>query len=201
MRADGVFRPSYVAYVPQHTFIREEALLTVGSPVAAGEAVLDVAPVPAQVRFTPTSTGSLADLQGAPVILMLGDSQIPVSGLEPSSEELARIYTGLRNAVTAGEAEVTGGESGQPERYEGGLLRLAEPQERGVVPGTAVHITSSGAQCLFRQHKEGWSPEPVAALEPAVGTLGAVYVKAELIGARIARDPLTLVDDVLAECK
>lgn len=201
VRADGVFRPAYVAFVPQYAYVREEALLTVGSPIAVGEAVLDMAPAPARVGFTPTSSGSLVHLQSAPVIVIFGDLEIPVSGLKPNSKELAKIHAGLREAVAAGEAEITSGEPGQPERYEGGILRIAEPQVRGVVPGSAVHVTALGAQCLFRQHKGGWSPEPLTALEPVVGTLGAVYVDAELIGARIARDPLALADDTLSECK
>lgn len=207
VHADGVFRPSYVAYVPQSAGALGAPLMTVGSTVAAGEVVLDTAPVPARIRFTPTSTGaSLANLQGAPLTLTFDDLQIPVSGLDPTPEELAAIYGGLREAVANGEAQVMAGEpsgSGEPEQYDGGLLSLAEPQVRGVVPGTAVYITSSGAQCLFHQQQDdsGWAPVPAPVLESAVGMLGAVYVEPALIDARIARDPLTLSDDVLAGCR
>ena len=164
VRTDGVFRPAYVAYLPQSAGALGEPLMTVGSTVAAGEVVLDTAPVPARIRFAPTSTGaSLANLQGAPLTLTFGDLQIPVSGLDPTPEELAAIHAGLREAVANGEAQVTAGEpggSGEPEQYDGGLLSLAQPQVRGVVPGTAVHVTRSGTQCLFRQQQDdsGWAP-------------------------------------------
>lgn len=203
---DGVFRPSYAAYVPQSADELGEALLAVGSPVTAGEAVFDTAPVPVRIRFTPTSTGaSLANLGGAPLTLTFGDLRIPVSGLDPDPEELAELYAGLREAVADGAGQVTAGGpggAGEPEQYTGGLLGLAEPQVRGVVPGTAVHIGSSGTQCLFReQDAGGWGPERLAALEPAVGIVGAVYVDTSLVDERIVRDPLTLDDDLLAECE
>lgn len=206
VHADGVFRPAYVAYLPRSAGALGEPLMTVGSTVAAGEVVLDTAPVPARIRFVPTSTGvSLANLQEGPLTLAFDDLQIPVSGLEPTSEELSVIYARLREAVAKGEAQAMAGEggSGAPEQYNGGLLSLAEPQVRGVVPGAAVYITTSDTQCLFRRQQDdsGWTPVPVPALEPAVGMLGAVYVEPALIDARIARDPLTLADDVLAECR
>lgn len=208
VRTDGVFHPTYVAYVPQSANQFAEPLLTVGSPVSVGEAVLNTAPSPVRITFAPSSTGaSLTDLQEAPLTLTFGDLQIPVSGLEPTPDELAAIYAGLQQAVAGGEARLTadgaGGSEGAggPEQYTGGLLGLAEPQVRGVVPGSAVHVTSSGMQCLFReQDGGGWDPVPVPALTPAVGSLGAVYVQPELTDARIARDPLTLPGDVLADC-
>lgn len=206
VEADGVFRPSYVVYLPQAAGELGEPLMTVGSTVAAGEEVLATAPVPAGVTFAPASSGgSLSSLREAPLTLAFGEIGIEVSGLEPEPEELAEVYAGLREAVAAGDAQVTSGEpggSGEPETYEGGLLGLAEPEERGVVPGTAVHITDSGEQCLFRQEQDGsWDPVPVPVLEAVVGTLGAVYVEPALVDTRIARDPLTLADDVLAECR
>lgn len=198
---DGAFRPSYVAYLPESADALGEPLLAVGSPVAAGEAILNTAPVPARITFAPTSTGgSVADLQGAPLTLAFGDLRIPVSGLDPTPEELAAIHAGLREAVANGESQVTG-ESGEPEQYAGGLIGLAEPRVHGVVPGTAVHMTGSGTQCLFRQRDDSdWASVPVTDLRPAVGMLGAVYVDTALIDAPIARDPLTLPDDVLVEC-
>lgn len=205
VRTDGVFRPSYVAYVPQSAPALGEPLLAVGSTVATGEAVLDTAPVPAQMRFLPASTGdSLANLRGAPLMLTLGDLQISVSGLDPAPEELGAIHTALREAVANGDAQVTGdsGGPGEPGQYGGGLLSLAEPQVRGVVPGTAVYVTGSGAQCLFKERANGdWTAVSVPALDPAVGMLGSVYVDPAVIDARIARDPLVLPDDVLAECR
>jgi hypothetical protein len=220
VRTDGVFRPSYVAYLPESAGALGEPQLTVGSTVAAGDVVLDTAPVPARIRFAPTSTGasgaSLANLQGdAPLTLTFGDLKIPVSGLDPAPEELAAIHAGLRKAAGSGEAQVTASEpagpgepggsgaSGDSEQYDGGLLGLAKPQVRGVVPGTAVHVTGSGKQCLFRKQQNGggWTPVPVPDLEPAVGMQGAVYVERALTDARVARDPLTLADDVRAECR
>jgi len=197
---DGVFRPSYVAYLPEAADTLGEPLLAVGSPVAVGEAVLNTAPVAARITFVPTSTGgSLADLREGPLTLAFGDVRIPVSGLDPTPAELAAIHAGLREAVANGESQVTG-ETGEPEQYDGGLLSIAEPRVHGVVPGSAVHVTRSGAQCLFRQQDGDWAPVPVTDLQPAVGMLGAVYVETELIDEHVARDPLTLADDVLDTC-
>ena len=209
VRTDGVFRPSYVAYLPGSVTAIEEPVLAVASPVAAGQAVLNVAAAPVRISFALASTGgSLADLQGSPLTLTFGDLQIPVSGLEPTRGELADLHARLREAVANGAAQVTAdqsdesGGSGASEQYAGGLLGLAEPQVRGVAPGTAVHVTSSGTQCLFQQEGNGdWTPVPLPALQAAVGELGAVFVHTALIGARIARDPLTLPADVLALCR
>ncbi len=210
VRTDGVFRPAYVAYLPESGGALGEPLLAVGSPVSVGEAVLNIAPAPVRITFAPTSEGvSLADLKDGPLTLAFGDLRIPVSSLDPESDELTAIHAGLRKAVVNGESKVVAddpgksAESGGPEQYGGGLLSLAKPQVRGVVPGTAVHVTSSGKQCLFRRQQgdSGWAPVPVPTLESAVGTLGAVYVEPALIDARIARDPLTLADDVLSRCR
>lgn len=203
MRVDGVFRPTYVAFVPESATALGDPVLAVGSPVAAGEPVLDTAPAPVRISFVPTSPGvSLADLQGAPLTLTFGDLQIPLSGLDPTGSELAAVHAGLREAVSIGEAQVSTGETDGTEQYSGGLLGLAEPQVRGVAPGTAVHVTRSGTQCLFVQEGDGgWTPAPLPKLEAAVGELGAVYVDTALIDARVARDPLTLPDSVLAECR
>ncbi|WP_194164994.1 peptidoglycan-binding domain-containing protein [Pseudactinotalea sp. HY160] len=204
VRVDGVFRPGYVAYLPRSAAELGEPQLTVGSMVAAGETILETAPVPMRIRFIPTSMStSLTELQDAPLTLTFGDLQIAVSGLEPTAAELATIHAGLREAVAGGEAQVTESEvPGEPEQYDGGLLSRAEPQVRAVVPGTSVHVNGSGTQCLFqRQEDGGWAPERIRALEPAVGTLGAFYVDPSLIDARIARDPLTLPGEVLAECR
>jgi peptidoglycan hydrolase-like protein with peptidoglycan-binding domain len=210
VRPDGVFRPAYVAYLPESAGALGEPLLAVGSPVAAGEPVLNTAPAPVRITFAPTGEDvSLADLKGGPLTLAFGELKIPLSGLDPDPDELPAIHAGLRKAVVNGESKVVADdagrsdESGGPEQYGGGLLSLAKPQVRGVVPGTAVHVTSSGKQCLFRRQQgdSGWTPVPVPTLEPAVGTLGAVYVEPALIDARISRDPLTLADDVLGRCR
>lgn len=205
VRADGVFRPFYVAYLPESASELGEPLLAVGSPVAAGEVVMTTAPVAARIAFTPTGAGaSLANLREGPLTLTIGDLQLPVSGLDPAPEELAALHDGLRQAAADGAAQAATGvasEPGEPEQYDGGLLSLAEPEVHGIVPGTAVHVTGSGAQCLFRQQDDGeWAAVPVPVLQPAVGVLGAVYVDTALIDARVARDPLGLPDDVRDEC-
>lgn len=205
VRTDGVFRPTYVAFVPQSAPALGDSPLAVGSTVSAGDVILETASVPARVTFTSTSPGvSLAKLQDAPLAMIFGDLEIPVSGLDPDPKELTEIYAGLREALSIGEAQLASdpGETGEPAQYDGGLLSLADPQVSGVVPGSAVYVNSAGNQCLFEQQDDGnWVPEQVTVLEPAVGTLGAVFVEPDWIDARIARDPLALSDRVLAECR
>ncbi|GAB3229128.1 hypothetical protein GCM10027586_14260 [Kineococcus gypseus] len=203
---DGVFRPAYVAFVPQLAGALGKPLVPLGATVDAGEAVISLTPVAAGIRFNPTSASSdLSNLRGKPLTLNFGDMRIPVSSFDPSREETIDIYAALLEAVTRGEAQTTAGEVDKldtPAQYDGGFLSLAEPPVRGVVPGTAVYVTTSGVQCLFRQESANdWVAVPVSVLEPAVGILGAVYVGPELIDAPIARDPLILTDDVLTGCQ
>lgn len=205
VHADGVFSPAYVAFVPQSAGELGSALLSVGTMLAVGDVVFDTAPVAARITFIPTSEGtSLVNLEGAPLTLTFDSLQIPVASLNPEDADLGAIHEGLREAVSAGVAqyaEETSAGPNVPEQYSGGLLSLAQPQVRGVVPGTAVYISTAGAQCIFRQQQGGdWIPVPMAELEAAVGSLGTMYVEASLIDLRIARDPLALADDVLAQC-
>lgn len=205
VEADGIFAPSYVAYVPESAHTLGEPLAEVARTVSAGETVFRTAPVAERVRFSATSTdASLAALGDVPLALHFGDVQIPVSSIDPAPEEVAAIDEYLRQAVTDGTAQIVGGDSdgpGDSVTYTGGLLSLADEEIKGVVPGSALHITSDGAQCLFREGSNGtWVPILVVEMEPALGTLGSLYVDPDFIDARIARDPLTLADHVLAEC-
>jgi hypothetical protein len=230
-RPDGVYRTSYTAYVPAAADALGDPLLAVGSPVAAGDPVLTTAPAPARVTFAPTTPeASLTPLEGSPLVLLLGDQALPVSALQPTTDELPALRAGLREAVADGTVQLTGGSPGgsngsastaaaaSPEAYAGGLLALAEPQVRGVVPGTTVHLTEAGTACVFRHDDAsdtgatgsasgtagdaagGWSAVRLPSLEPAVGELGAVFVDADLTGTPVARDPLTLPEQVRATC-
>lgn len=204
VRADGVFRPSYVAFVPESVTTVGDPQQAVGTLIAAGAEIFDAAPVPTRIGFTPTSTNaSLIDLADAELTLAFGDLELPVSSLDPTPEELPSIHAALRGAVGDGIAQLmTSDGAGGVEQYGGGLLRLAEPRVHGVVPGTAVYVTATGAQCLFQDQGSGdWEVVRLPSLEPAVGALGAVYVDAELIDTRIARDPLVLDGDLLDECR
>jgi peptidoglycan hydrolase-like protein with peptidoglycan-binding domain len=199
---DGVFRPSYVAFVPNSATAIGEASVTLASPVAVGDPVLGLAPTPTDISITPASQGSsLAPLQKGALTLTFGDREIAMSGLKPTAGELTAVYTSLREAVTTGAAQMTGGGGGgAPEQYVGGLIRLSRAQERAVVPSTAVYMTMSGAQCLFRLERGTWNPLPLGTLRGAAGELGVVVVDSALVDDQVARDPLSLPANVLAGC-
>ncbi|HLS34197.1 MAG TPA: peptidoglycan-binding domain-containing protein [Brevibacterium sp.] len=199
---DGVFQPGYVAFVPESVGALGEPLTAVGRTVALGDPVFATAQAPGAIRFTPAgASGSLAGLEDGPLTLSFGDLEIGVAGLDLAPEDIGDVFAGLEAAVASGAAQVMAGADGEPTQYSGGVLRRTQSEVRGMVPGTSVHVSPTGEQCLFRQDGDGsWDAVPVPAAEPAMGILGAVYVDTTFVDMRVARDPLLLPDNVLEQC-
>lgn len=203
-QVDGVFSPTYIAYVPRSANSLGEAVVDVGATVNPGQAVFHTAPGAERVTFTPSSaSASLEALHEESLTLHLGETQVSLSAIEPNELEVAAIEEQLALALAEGAVQLAGNESaaGESVSYSGAMLSLAEPEVKGVVPGTAVHIARDGTQCVFLSDGEdGWTATLLSELEPAVGTIGALYVDPEFVDAQIARDPLTLSEQVRAEC-
>ncbi|NHC14515.1 peptidoglycan-binding domain-containing protein [Motilibacter deserti] len=209
VRADGTFRVSYVAFLPEGVTSLGEPVAPVGSAVAAGDPVLETAPAPVSIEFRPADDGGpLTTLAGAGLVLLVGDERVPVSGLTPTAEELAGLYRTVTEEVAIGRAQQLPSDIGSTQQFSGLLLARAQAETRGVVPATAVHVSESGGQCVFVRDGDGahesstagLSARALPKLEVAVGELGAAFVDAELIGAQVVRDAAAVPAQTSASC-
>lgn len=188
---DGVFRLSYVAYVPEDAFEVEGAVVRLGDRVGAGEAVLvAAAPVESVVLSAVAMGVSLASYEGAGLVLRLGSEGVEVSGVEVGGEEATSLAAALRDAVGTGGVRVDGGEGGALS-YSGPVLALRDPPTSGVVPSTAVVIDAQGRSCVVVDEGGGREPLVLASAVPG-SELGTVVVDDSVIGRQVVRDASTL---------
>lgn len=204
---DGVFRPSYVVYVPAEARAVGAVLVKVGTLVSVGEVVLEGPAHPVSLSFTADSPLRLA-LKAGPFAVLILDEEVPLTSLTPSTEDVVRLHAALVGATKRGGPPVM--LEGDTESFSGVMLHLSIAETRGTVPSAAIHTTASGAQCLFltldedhgtTRHDPG-DPvaTPVSDAAPADGEIGLTFVQADLIGRSIHRNPTSLPDSVLETC-
>ena len=198
---DGVFRPSYVAYLPPAVDAVAIGDVAVGAPLAAGDVVLVGAPAALAVDFEPATEGrTLRALADAPLALRLGEQAVPLSGLSPRPAEAAAVHAALQAAAEDGRVERDEVEGQAHEQYSGAVLARASEERRGVVPATAVHLAASGAACVFVPAGDGYDAVELASVDAAVGELGAVPVDASLVGREVVREPASLPAQAHRRC-
>lgn len=192
---DGIFRLSYIAYVPEHARDVAHAVVRLSDAVTAGTAVLTSEPTVESVVFTAAADGATLDsLAGAELALTLGDRVVDVSGLELTGSEAADVTAAVEESVQNGSARPAGGFDTDGV-YSGGVLRVRTPPMAGVVPATAVLIDADGRSCVIAPGPE---PLPLTSAIPG-GEAGTVRVDETVIGREIIRD-VTLLPDTDRTC-
>lgn len=186
---DGVFRLSYIAYVPEGAKEITSPVVELGDAISAGSTVLQATAPVDSVVLTPVSTGNLAAYSGLDLALRLGDLAVDVSGVENTGDEATRIAAALDEATRAGTVRV---ETTEPSAYSGGVLVLRDPLTSGVVPSTSVLIDSDATTCVIvvEGHNDESPQHTALVLEDATeGTeVGTVVVDPSAIGANVVRD-------------
>lgn len=195
---DGVFRRSYVSYVPPGAAEIAGAAAMLGDQITAGTTVLVAsAPIDA-VTLTPVSTGSLTGYAGLELALRLGDVAVDVPGIEMSGEDAVAVEKALEEAVTAGTAQR---QQMDPTiaMYTGGILALRSPVTTGVVPSTAVLVDGDGGACVMvtdDPENPALSATPLTLASAEPGTeVGTVVVDVAAVGSEVIRDVSTLPEE------
>lgn len=188
---DGVFRLSYVAYIPEDALEVSAAVVRLGDRVAVDDPVL-VAEAPVEsATLTAVATGvSLASYDGADLTLRLGPDTVDVSGVEMVGDEAASLASALHDAVRGGAVRVEVDDE-TTTTYSGPVLALRDPPTSGVVPSTAVVIDAHGRTCVLAG--DGGAHEPLMLTTATPGSeLGTVVVDESVIGRQVVRDASTL---------
>ncbi len=186
---DGVFRLAWTAYVPPGATVTAVDLVP-GQRVAAGTTVATTTAQVESVTFTATAPGRTTDaLVGQAVVLTAPDgATLRVPEFPGPAAPLAAFV------IDHAPPEVL-----DPATSRAGFtLAAADPPTVGVIPAVSLYVASDGTACVFE------AGPAIRAIEvPAVaarGEIGSLQVPADLIGAGIVRDPLTLDPADRASC-
>ncbi|WP_186008807.1 peptidoglycan-binding protein [Cellulosimicrobium cellulans] len=187
---DGEFRLSYVVRVDDAVPSVAGPLVVLGDRVEPGDAVLEGSqPVEALTVAPIAEGGGLGRLAREPVVLRLGEVEVPMSSAAPQGAELDGVVAALEEAVAAGTLERVVDEATATVRYRGAILALQDPAERGAVPSTAVRVDHDGTTCVLLSDGSTVAAQPrrLEVAEPG-NELATVLVDADLVGSRVLRD-------------
>lgn len=204
---DGVFRPSYLIYIPQEFGAVTEVNLTVGQRITEQtRALRGTAPV-VSLAVSPVSGNGLPRPTGRVEYgLHIGSERVTLSALPVSGQEIPRVWSAITAGITRGDLKSSAaeGDTGTQTQIEGAELEAGSPRAFGSVPAPSVFTMKNGNSCLFVAvaGKGGgkFRATPVV-VSPDSGELGLALVGSELIGARVARDPTDLPFETLSRCK
>ncbi|WP_156533013.1 peptidoglycan-binding domain-containing protein [Cellulosimicrobium funkei] len=187
---DGEFHLSYVVRVDDAVPAVTGPLVGLGDRVEAGDAVLEGSqPVEALTVAPIAEGGGLGRLAREPVVLRLGEVEVPMSSAAPQGAELDGVVAALEEAAAAGTLERIVDEATSTVRYRGAILALQDPAERGAVPSTAVRVDHDGTTCVLLSDGSTAAAQPrrLEVAEPG-NELATVLVDADLVGSRVLRD-------------
>ncbi|MGO4536736.1 peptidoglycan-binding domain-containing protein [Leifsonia sp. 2MCAF36] len=206
---DGVFRPSYVVFIPHDFGPVTEVSALIGERVTDQAAVIKGTSRPTSLRLEPskkdpspvaeTTTGA---------VLRIGSEQIAISARVPSTQELPAIWASLTAGVARGELKqsTVATDSSTEIQFEGAQIAQTSNSTAGSVPSSALFTAADGTSCLFesgsasRWMEKGTTAHIVQA-KPDSGEIGHTLIDSRLIGIHVARDPSRLDPKILARCK
>jgi hypothetical protein len=199
VKADGVFRLSYVAYVPLDFGQATEVPLVIGGTVDRGTDLALGQPAVESLRFEPASEGrSLSPLTSGPTLLTAGDATLSLESVTPDPESIGPIVEWLEGNATRTESADQVDES--EVRYEEILLSLKEPVPYGTVPATAVLTSSDGTSCLVVVEDGSQELLRLASATLISSEIGIVGVDREYIGRVIVRDAAQAKAELREQC-
>lgn len=190
VRADGVFRTAYVTRMRPELDPIVTRRVEVGDLVDAGSAVLEGDRPVAGVTIAAPEGAALASFGDEPLVLRFRDIEVDLPDVRPTGAQAVDLAARLAELAERGEvarADDEGMSGALPEgtiAYGGGVVALAVPVERGVVPASAVRTDTTGATCLV-----GADGETIPLEDPANSNeLGTALVEPALAGTSIRRD-------------
>jgi peptidoglycan hydrolase-like protein with peptidoglycan-binding domain len=198
----GVFDPAAVVFVPPGIESITAVVPLLGSLLSSGSPVL---------RGRGAITDFAVAVSGAPdnrprppageLVLEIGDSDVGVSSVTPSTEEAATLVGRLTDAVVRGDVKRSEDDGGAI-RYSGLFLKTATPERVGVVPGSSILAGSAGRRCIVvGPDLAHTSSELLAFAEPLPGEVGVVAIPHELAGRHFLIDPISAAPEVRRQCR
>ena len=203
--SDGIFRQTYVAYVPPTASTIGDLVVHVGDAVAGRWTLFRASSRPYSIAIRSASEqSSLSELANAPLEMRAGNLSASVTSLQPTGEELASIFALLNKASVAGDVSESGTDASS-KGFSGATLRLATAFKVGSVPVAAIFTAPKGRVCIFAHEPNASGPHEYVAIavgrsQLISGEIGLVGVEQSLAGTRIARDAQLLPMKTLKSC-
>lgn len=179
---DGVFRASSVLFAsPLETSVGLfEA--QVGSVVTGGGRLGEFSAPILEARLAPLEGVSAdARLTEGSTVLVFADGELPVVGTTVVEPELTPLLEAIRSAslpsTRISDTEV---------QYQDATWALAEPEEYGVVPSSALIAADDGTPCIVAVDGDEMVAVEVQGTS-SIGVSGTSVVPASLIGAQVLR--------------
>lgn len=189
VRLDGQFRTAYLARVEDETRNVAEYVVRLGERVEVDTPIAQGGQPPESLTMSSISDGGLGTLTQHPVVLRVGEDEVPLSSTEPEGDELNDVVAVLEAAAAEGSIERVAEEGSVVTAYRGAILALQDPVARGTVPSTAVQVDVDGSTCVLLSDgaAEDVEPRRLEVTDPG-NDLATVFVDADLVGEQVLRD-------------
>ncbi|WP_157696880.1 peptidoglycan-binding domain-containing protein [Leifsonia sp. 21MFCrub1.1] len=206
---DGVFRRSYVLFVPPGFGAIDSVRLVLGDVLAADRVVaVGSRPVLSARLVRSGSQQEPAVQSGAESTLDVGDGSLALPTLAVGADQLAPLRDLLVAGVRSGSLNppVSEGESPRTTTYSGAALVSSVGEARGTVPSSAVLLGPDGTRCVFASGStRGWAErgsrvERLVFADADPTELGVTLVDGALRSRVVARDAGSLPREVRARC-
>lgn len=190
---DGVFDPSYVAYVGT-AFTVAAIDVVPGDKVAVDDQIMSGTAPATKVEIKDPDLNPLPPFSGAPLMLLLADSSVSVDGTSLDGAAAMEVATALATSGAGG----TTVEDGAVVRYANARIELSEPGAWGTVPSSAVYISDTGVRCAV---DENGTAIPLVDSRESTGQPGIMLVQADLVGMRVLSDVAQAPSGSLDACE
>ncbi|MFT4050727.1 MAG: peptidoglycan-binding domain-containing protein [Microbacterium sp.] len=182
---DGVFRRSYVAFVPGDQV--SEVIVRPGDFIDSQTSVATLASSITQITMRGQEGIDLSEVADSPIVMQRGEVEIEL----PSSTVPAESFDAVADLFAT--ASPLTGDADDIQEFDGAVVRLRDPIIVGTVPSSAIYVDSEGKTCVFAQPSESessddWEPEE-AMLDTPSTEIGIVYVQRSLSGRQVLSNP------------
>lgn len=199
---DGVFRPTYVVYIPESVQQVGAVSLRVGEPVDVGDVVAEASATPSSGYFVaPDAPEALSTLATAPIELVAGDATIDLgNGIVLSASETTAVYAFLQSQISEGTLSVNAITWDDTLATVSEIfLQFGEPQVFAAVPSTALYASPGGTVCVFVEPRD--APQDARAVGVTSSTeVGVALIDPDFIGLVISGNPSSLPRQELEGC-
>lgn len=199
---DGVFRPTYVVYIPESVQQVGAVSLRVGEPVDVGDVLAEAPATPSSGHFVaPDTPEALSTLATAPIELAAGDATFDLeNGIVLSAQETSAVYAFLLSQVSDGALSSNAiARDDTLATVSEIFLQFGEPQVFASVPSTALYTSPGGTVCVFVEPPDApHNAHPVGVTSST--EVGIALIDPDFIGLVISGNPSSLPRQELEGC-
>jgi peptidoglycan hydrolase-like protein with peptidoglycan-binding domain len=201
---DGVFRPSYVVFVPTDFGEVTEVDAYAGQRLGEQSTLLKGTPGVTSLDIQPSGgSGPPSALQSeSGLVVAIGDESTEISALPPTRPEIGNLWTALLAGAGRGDLKRTSSttDAGTEAQFDGAHVARRETTTMGSVPASSIFTASDGQSCVIQTGSGSRSARTVKVTADD-GEIGQALIDPSLIGTIVVRDVSKVDIKVLATCK